>query len=205
MVQPLHGLFCSDTDLMKALDVRRRDTQSVGEHVREFYEAYPYPLPIDNLDRCRQRWQDAQKRRSEHHLVWPARPFAENQSILVAGCGTQFIKAAHDAGEPFFVWFNTSHMHAWTHVKPSSRGQSGRWQSEYHDVMIDHDKCIGEMLDFLDKLGIADNTFVQYGTRQRAAHEYMARCGHDPLPEREELELGRRVSHSSCGPLSRKD
>ncbi len=76
----------------------------------------------------------------------------------------KFIQAAHDAGEPFFVWFNTSHMHAWTHVKPESRGQSGRWQSEYHDVMIDHDKCIGEMLDFLDKLGIADNTFVQYST-----------------------------------------
>ena len=75
-----------------------------------------------------------------------------------------FIQAAHDAGEPFFVWFNTSHMHAWTHVKPESRGQSGRWQSEYHDVMIDHDKCIGEMLDFIDKLGIADNTFVMYST-----------------------------------------
>ena len=62
------------------------------------------------------------------------------------------------------MWFNTSHMHFRTHVKPESRGQSGRWQSEYHDVMIDHDKCIGEMLDFLDKLGIADNTFVMYST-----------------------------------------
>jgi arylsulfatase A-like enzyme len=76
----------------------------------------------------------------------------------------KFIKAAHKAGEPFFVWFNTSHMHAWTHVKPESRGQSGRWQSEYHDVMIDHDRHIGELLDFLDELGIADNTFVQYST-----------------------------------------
>jgi arylsulfatase len=76
----------------------------------------------------------------------------------------KFIKAAHKAGEPFFVWFNTSHMHAWTHAKPESKGQSGRWQSEYHDVMIDHDKHIGEMLDLLDELGIADNTFVQYST-----------------------------------------
>jgi arylsulfatase len=75
-----------------------------------------------------------------------------------------FIKAAHDAGEPLFVWFNTSHMHAWTHVKPESRGQSARWQSEYHDVMIDHDKHIGAMRDFIDKLGIADNTFVKYST-----------------------------------------
>ncbi|MGD9922157.1 MAG: arylsulfatase, partial [Pseudorhodoplanes sp.] len=76
----------------------------------------------------------------------------------------KFIKAAHDAGEPFFVWFNTTHMHAWTHVRPEDRGQSGRWQSEYHDVMIYHDKCIGELLDFLDELGITDNTFVQYST-----------------------------------------
>jgi arylsulfatase A-like enzyme len=75
-----------------------------------------------------------------------------------------FIKAAHDADTPFFVWFNTSHMHAWTHAKPESVGQAGRWQSIYHDVMIDHDKAIGELLDYLDELGIADNTFVQYTT-----------------------------------------
>ena len=29
--------------------------------------------------------------------------------------------------------------------------------------MIDHDKNVGEMLDYLDELGIADNTFVMYG------------------------------------------
>ena len=64
-----------------------------------------------------------------------------------------FIKAAVDADEPFFVWFNTTHMHFRTHAKDSSLGQSGRWQSEYHDVMIDHDKNIGEMIDLLDELG----------------------------------------------------
>ncbi|HEX5006630.1 MAG TPA: sulfatase-like hydrolase/transferase, partial [Hyphomonadaceae bacterium] len=76
----------------------------------------------------------------------------------------KFIKASVDAGEPFFVWFNTTHMHFRTHAKPESLGQSGRWQSEYHDVMIDHDKNIGEMIDLLDELGIADNTFVMYST-----------------------------------------
>ncbi len=30
--------------------------------------------------------------------------------------------------------------------------------------MIDHDKNVGELLDFLDELGIADNTFVMYST-----------------------------------------
>ncbi len=75
-----------------------------------------------------------------------------------------FIERAHAADTPFFVWFNTTHMHFRTHPKKESVGQSGRWQSEYHDVMIDHDKHIGALLDLLDKLGIADNTIVMYGT-----------------------------------------
>jgi arylsulfatase len=71
-------------------------------------------------------------------------------------------KVAED--NPFFLWFNTSHMHFRTHPKPGSIGQSGRWQSEYHDVMIDHDKIVGSVLQKLDDLGIADNTIVIYGT-----------------------------------------
>src|SRR5262244_382243 len=55
-------------------------------------------------------------------------------------------------------------MHFRTHTKPSSLGQAGRWQSPYHDTMIDHDKNVGEMLDHLDKLGITDDTFVMYST-----------------------------------------
>jgi arylsulfatase len=75
-----------------------------------------------------------------------------------------FIRKTVAAGEPFFVWFNTTHMHFRTHVKPGSKGQAGRWQSEYHDTMIDHDKAIGVMLDLIDELGIADDTFVMYST-----------------------------------------
>jgi arylsulfatase len=71
-------------------------------------------------------------------------------------------KVAED--NPFFLWFNTSHMHFRTHPKPESLGQSGRWQSEYHDVMIDHDNVVGAVLQKLDDLGIADNTIVIYGT-----------------------------------------
>ena len=75
-----------------------------------------------------------------------------------------FIDRQVKADIPFFVWFNPTHMHFRTHAKPESLGQSGRWQSEYHDVMIDHDKCVGELLDYLDALGITDNTFVMYST-----------------------------------------
>lgn len=77
---------------------------------------------------------------------------------------SDFIRKAVASGEPFFVWFNTTHMHFRTHVKPESRGQAGRWQSEYHDVMIDHDKAIGQMLALLEELGVTDDTFVMYST-----------------------------------------
>ena len=55
-------------------------------------------------------------------------------------------------------------MHFRTHAKPESMGQSGRWQSEYHDAMIDHDKNVGTVLDMIDKLGISENTIVMYST-----------------------------------------
>jgi arylsulfatase len=77
---------------------------------------------------------------------------------------TDFIKRQEKAGKPWFVWLNTTHMHLFTHTKPKSLGQAGRWQSPYHDTMIDHDKNVGQMLDLLDQLGIADDTFVQYST-----------------------------------------
>jgi arylsulfatase len=80
------------------------------------------------------------------------------------GAARDFINRAHKDGKPFFVWLNTTHMHFRTHAKRESLGQSGRWQSEYHDVMIDHDKCVGDMLAQLDALGIADDTIVFYST-----------------------------------------
>ncbi|MGB5241181.1 MAG: sulfatase-like hydrolase/transferase, partial [Prochlorococcaceae cyanobacterium] len=76
----------------------------------------------------------------------------------------RFIRDAVASGEPFFVWFNTTHMHFRTHARPQDVGQSGRWQSEYHDVMIYHDNCIGQMLDLVDELGITDDTIVMYST-----------------------------------------
>jgi SAM-dependent methyltransferase len=60
----------------------------IAEEVREFYERYPYPRPVESLDRYQRLWQDPQRRRADYYLFWPARPYRENDSILVAGCGT---------------------------------------------------------------------------------------------------------------------
>jgi arylsulfatase len=75
-----------------------------------------------------------------------------------------FVRRQHAADQPWFVWLNTTHMHLRTHPKPESKGRAGRWQSPYHDTMLDHDDNVGAMLDLLDELGIADNTIVMYST-----------------------------------------
>ncbi len=83
----------------------------------------------------------------------------DDESIAAA---KKFIKEAVESGEPFFVWWNGTRMHYRTHVKDSLRGISGL--NEYADGMIEHDMHVGELLDLIDELGIADNTIVQYGT-----------------------------------------
>jgi arylsulfatase len=82
----------------------------------------------------------------------------------IAARGAAFIEQQAKAGKPMFVWINFTHMHFRTHAKPESVGQSGRWQSDYHDVMIDHDKNVGTILAKLDELGITNNTIVMYST-----------------------------------------
>jgi arylsulfatase len=74
----------------------------------------------------------------------------------------KFIREAVKSGEPFFVWWNGTRMHFRTHVKDELRGISG--QNEYADGMLEHDMHVGQLLDLLDELGVADNTIVQYGT-----------------------------------------
>jgi len=75
-----------------------------------------------------------------------------------------FIRKSDDAGKPFYVWFNTTHMHFRTHTREQDIGRAGRWQSAYHDTMLYHDECVGKILAVLDELGIADDTIVMYST-----------------------------------------
>ena len=73
-----------------------------------------------------------------------------------------FIDKAHKDGKPFFVWYNTTAMHFRTHCAEKHKGKSG--QGDYNDVMVAHDEHIGEMLNKLDQLGIAEDTIVMYST-----------------------------------------
>jgi arylsulfatase len=82
----------------------------------------------------------------------------------IVGGAKNFIKRKAKSDTPFFCWVNTTHMHFRTHPKPRSIGQAGDSQSIYHDTMIDHDRHVGQLLDLLDELGIAEDTFVMYST-----------------------------------------
>ena len=73
-----------------------------------------------------------------------------------------FIDRAHTSGTPFFVWFNSTRMHVFTHLKKESEGVTG--MGIYPDGMVEHDGHVGQLLKKIDDLGIADNTIVMYTT-----------------------------------------
>jgi arylsulfatase A-like enzyme len=75
---------------------------------------------------------------------------------------TEFIDGAVRDRKPFFIWFNPTRMHIWTHLKPSSQEKTGL--GIYPDGMVEHDGQVGELLKKLDDLGIANNTIVIYTT-----------------------------------------
>jgi arylsulfatase len=83
----------------------------------------------------------------------------DDESVAAA---KDFIKKQVAEGKPFFTWWNGTRMHFRTHVKQEHEGISG--QDEYSDGMVEHDLHVGELLDLLDELGIADNTVVMYST-----------------------------------------
>jgi arylsulfatase len=109
------------------------------------------------------RWGKVGKQRIEDTGPLTSKRMETCDDEFVAAA-TEWIKRQHKASKPWFCWLNTTHMHFRTHTKPQSLGQAGRWQSPYHDTMIDHDKNIGEMLDLLDELHVAQDTIVLYTT-----------------------------------------
>ncbi len=73
-----------------------------------------------------------------------------------------FMTRAVEQDKPFFLWWNSTRMHIFTHLKEESEGVTGL--GIYADGMVEHDKHVGQLLDKLDDLGVADNTIVMYST-----------------------------------------
>ncbi len=81
----------------------------------------------------------------------------------------EFLAAAKDfidrktkENTPWFCYFNTTRMHIWTHLKPSSEGKTGL--GVYPDGMVELDGYVGELLQQLDDLKVTDNTIVVFTT-----------------------------------------
>ena len=73
-----------------------------------------------------------------------------------------FMVRAKKAGKPFFLWWNSTRMHVFTHLKKESQGKTGR--GIYADGMVEHDGHVGQVLDKLKELGLEQNTIVMYST-----------------------------------------
>ncbi len=78
------------------------------------------------------------------------------------GAAMDFMDRAVEQDKPFFVWWNGTRMHIFTHLKEESQGKTGL--GVFADGMVEHDGHVGQLLDKLDELGIADNTIVMYST-----------------------------------------
>ena len=102
------------------------------------------------------------------------------------------------ADKPFFLWYNATAMHFRTHVAEKNIGKSG--QDPYSDRMVVHDEQIGQMLDKLDELGIADNTIVMYSTDNGPENDTWPDGANTPVPRPEGLQLGGRLARAvrSC-------
>jgi arylsulfatase len=83
-----------------------------------------------------------------------------DEEVTAAALG--FIDKAHKDGKPFFVWWNSTRMHIFTHLKAESEGKTGL--GVYADGMVEHDAMVGQVLAKLKELGIEDNTIVMYST-----------------------------------------
>jgi arylsulfatase A-like enzyme len=74
----------------------------------------------------------------------------------------KFMERSQQEGKAFFLWWNSTRMHFRTHVSDQDKGKSGQW--DYNDAMVAHDEQVGELLNKLDELAIAENTIVLYST-----------------------------------------
>ena len=78
-----------------------------------------------------------------------------------------FMKKSKDADKPFFIWHATSRMHVYIHLKEESKNLATNISTDgdlFGHGLIEHDGHVGEILDYLEELGLDENTIVIYTT-----------------------------------------
>ncbi|WOX05138.1 arylsulfatase [Microbulbifer pacificus] len=91
----------------------------------------------------------------------------------------RFITESVKSGKPFFVWHNTTRMHYRTNLNKKYAGKTG--YGIYADGMAELDDIVGELLNLLDQLGVADNTLVMFSTDNGAASNSWPDGGNQPF------------------------
>jgi arylsulfatase len=80
----------------------------------------------------------------------------------VTAASLDYLERVKKADKPFFLWWNSTRMHIWTHLKEESEGVTGL--GIYPDGMVEHDGHVGQILAKLKELGLDENTIVMYST-----------------------------------------
>jgi arylsulfatase A-like enzyme len=73
-----------------------------------------------------------------------------------------FMERSAKANKPFFLWWNSTRMHIFTHLKDGVEGSTGL--GVYADGMTEHDRQIGVILAKLKELGLEENTIIMYSS-----------------------------------------
>ena len=139
-------------------------------------------------------WAVASRMRGHRPATKERMETADGESTKLA----QFHHRANKDKKPFFVWFNSTRMHIFTHLKPSLWARPGCGQA---DGMVEHDGQVGQLWRS-STLGIADNTIVIYTTDNGAESFSWPDGGDDAVPQREEQQLGGGYRVPACGALA---
>jgi arylsulfatase len=99
-----------------------------------------------------------------------------------------FMKQQAEADKPFFVYLPYTATHFPTMPHPDFEGKSGK--GLWGDILMQVDSYVGELLDTLDELGIADNTIFIF----------TADNGPEALSEGETSMTVETAMHGSAGP-----
>ncbi|MFA3920529.1 arylsulfatase [Ruegeria hyattellae] len=86
----------------------------------------------------------------------------ETVDVEVTAGALDFMDRAVEQEKPFFLWWNSTRMHIFTHLKEESVGVTN--YGIYADGMVEHDGQVGQLLDKLEQLGISENTIVMYSS-----------------------------------------
>jgi len=107
---------------------------------------------------------------SGDHQGWqkgmPAKYNMETFDEVLVENSKRFMDEAKQAGKPFFIWHNTTRMHVFTYL--SQKYQARMNPKDNYGLeeagMAQLDDDVGDLLQHLDDIGVANNTIVVFTT-----------------------------------------